>query len=794
MLLPYPPEEAPDQYYCEQCKPEGHKNLLAAIAGGEKPWEEGARKRLAAEAEKAAKKKKGKRGRKPGSRPSEAISEASPEVDTRQTPGKDVGISSAGQKRKHEDPSNGAATSQVSVPPYRAALAGLTPYQDSKKQRQSSIHAITSSIDAQNGARHAPQKRKSSVLQMPSRQNSRSEVSHGVVVPGVDELPSQRRSAAASLIKLFSSEAGVAQNQGNYSIPAGQTADSVGTQLGLSVEHAVYHILSHGSGDPNDAYKSQVRTISFNVKKNNALRDGLLDGSITAQMLAKMSAQDMASREQQLRDAKIKQEQEKQHVIVQEQGPRIRRTHKGEEYIDETQQIAAEPDVINAPVRRRESDDGHDMGEMKSPTVTRPAGQTSPEMKSLSINTQARPRPSTDPERKSSQAFNIQDVWSSVQGSPDGDRPAFSQIPYQSGGQPQKPNQTEADPDIDALLKDEDVESPPYSPKSYDGDDAIVWHGLVNMSPVAQFQGSARKAAGADVENLGLSWQQLVPPMLTIEGRIDPARADSYLCGLRYSSTSDVIVVSLCASDNSDDRHQFSVLFNYFKTRNRYGVGVHPSNPAIKDIYLIPLEAGSEKKPELLQLLDNDKVETPIQEDMLLVPFVIKTSELTANATPREHQPISASPIAAVGAVPGGAGILPAAPTPIQTAFPTPTHPPPSQAAPNQQLPHPQTQPPQHSPQPLQQVPHTLPHNQAPTDVAAQPPPKLTGHEAALYVLGPQATQFPAVQQLLHQAPTAGIPEMSVVGECLRENPAAGADLEVLTRMLMVRDMRGGGQ
>jgi hypothetical protein len=114
MLLPYPPEEAPDKYYCEQCKPEDHKELLAAIARGEKPWEEVARKREAAEAEKAAKKKKGgKKGRKSGSRPSEAVSEASPEVDTSQTLAKDTGTSSAGQKRKHEEPSNGAGTPQV---------------------------------------------------------------------------------------------------------------------------------------------------------------------------------------------------------------------------------------------------------------------------------------------------------------------------------------------------------------------------------------------------------------------------------------------------------------------------------------------------------------------------------------------------------------------------------------------------------------------------------------------------------------------------------------------------------
>jgi PHD-finger len=126
MLLPYPPDQAPDQYYCEQCKPKDHKELLAAIAKGEKPWEEVARKREAAISEKTSKKKKGgKKGRKSASRPSEVVSEASPEVESRQTPVKDVkevqdvpdvkdvASSSVGQKRKHEEPSNGAGTPQV---------------------------------------------------------------------------------------------------------------------------------------------------------------------------------------------------------------------------------------------------------------------------------------------------------------------------------------------------------------------------------------------------------------------------------------------------------------------------------------------------------------------------------------------------------------------------------------------------------------------------------------------------------------------------------------------------------
>jgi PHD-finger len=104
---------ATDKYFCEECKPEDHKELLAAIARGEKPWEEAARKREAAavEAELASKKKGGKKGRKSGPRASDALQRDSKDAEGTQTPGANKGTN--GHKRKLEEPSNGAGVHQV---------------------------------------------------------------------------------------------------------------------------------------------------------------------------------------------------------------------------------------------------------------------------------------------------------------------------------------------------------------------------------------------------------------------------------------------------------------------------------------------------------------------------------------------------------------------------------------------------------------------------------------------------------------------------------------------------------
>ena len=65
-------DELPEAYFCEECAPEQHVELLAAMKRGEKPWE--AKKKQREEEDKAKKKgKKGKKGKGGGtrSRPSE---------------------------------------------------------------------------------------------------------------------------------------------------------------------------------------------------------------------------------------------------------------------------------------------------------------------------------------------------------------------------------------------------------------------------------------------------------------------------------------------------------------------------------------------------------------------------------------------------------------------------------------------------------------------------------------------------------------------------------------------------
>ena len=389
----------------------------------------------------------------------------------------------------------------------------------------------------------------------------------------------------------------------------------------------------------------------------------------------------MASKELQEKTAEIKKDAEKQHIIQQEEGPRIRRTHKGEELVGDDAQMNIGSDSVfaPAPVRRRESQIDPNAPKAGSPQDRSPISpvpvelpdnvgeqvEPAPAGQPLTVDTNA--RPPLGIERQPSSAFNIQNVWSSVSG-PVGD--AQHQQPQERQSDQQKPIQT--DPEIDHLLKDEEPEDEePYSPIDYAADlTAPVWRGKMAMNNVAGFSGLGKFVAGFSLDSR-FSWSDIVPSNLLIEGRIDIDRASEYICGLRYSNTTDVTVVAITPADDEGARSEFDKLFEYFTERKRYGVVSTQGNSAVKDTYLVPLEAGAAKKPDFVELLEQCTLEDPTPERMLLLTMVIRSNPdaPSAQATPHVDGGVAASPGTPAQAV---------HPHARYPAHQTPTAPPPS--------------------------------------------------------------------------------------------------------------------
>ena len=705
MGLTFAKGSEPDKYYCEQCRPENHKPLLDKIAKGEKPWEEVAERRRQEAEDKKSKRKKGKKGSRKSQGKAEASTPARGATSATPGPGPSPGT---GASASAEPEKNGHAPDSRRSSTNKRKLEEST---EGENVRNPPSRTLNESSNRYHQGPQVKQQRLSPAVEKKARKETPTDASASVGTVEDLVIPA-RKSAATALIKLFVDSVAASQKKGSYSLPAGQTADGVARQLGLRIEDAMYHNFCGRTGEPTEAYKLQLRTILFNVKKNPSLRDRLLVGSLSPESLSKMKPEDMASEELQQKDAEIKREAERQHIIIQEQGPRIRRTHKGEELIEDETHAATESVFSTAPRR------------------------TAPE-------TEGSPGNQSPVTPKVQQPSKLQGAEGGRGHSPDGghDDQVFPEV-APNIREPVPHGKIQADAEIDQLLRDDEPDSPPYSPTDYQ-DDGLVWRGKVAMVPVAEFMSSAKHVGGADLSGR-IPWGQLAPSTLLIDGRIEIQLASNYLCGLRFSASTDVSVIAVSSPENASEREGFNKLFNYFAGRKRYGViGKHPLS-AVKDTYIVPIEAGTTTKPEFIELLENNSLDGPIDERMLLVVFVVKTGESNPpSVQPQSHQPslepgVSASPLTAA--------------TP-QSHFGHGSIASQGGATPN---------------------PAGYGHHSA-----------LTGLPAAMQVLGPQAVNEPAIQHLLKIAPEANLEQLNLVRGILMRQPDAAKNYQKLMDALL---------
>jgi hypothetical protein len=116
----------PDKYYCEQCRPENHKELLDAIARGEKPWEQ---RRKAHEAAQEKKSKKGGKKGKGGKRVSDPKSELS---YSKGTPDPIAEGPASAKKEKKETVSRAGSTKRKTRDDSHDTTKVSCPFEDEK--------------------------------------------------------------------------------------------------------------------------------------------------------------------------------------------------------------------------------------------------------------------------------------------------------------------------------------------------------------------------------------------------------------------------------------------------------------------------------------------------------------------------------------------------------------------------------------------------------------------------------------------------------------------------------------
>ncbi|KAK4156550.1 transcription factor S-II, central domain-containing protein [Chaetomidium leptoderma] len=578
----------------------------------------------------------------------------------------------------------------------------------------------------------------------------------GDIPAKISELPDARQGPAKALFKALVSSIGVAEKNGAVPSDGTPTADRA-ERFALQIERAV-----HDAHPTTSSYASQIRTLAFNLKSNPELTTRLLARTLTPPMLASMSTEELASKELQKETAEMLARAEKQAIKITEDVPRVRRTHKGDEMVGDDHFIASE-DVPSAPVRRPSAPKQEPTDAPEFP----PHGSHRSSASGLAVDSQQSPT-RTD--------FDLSKVFSSVksptlpQGQP---RASFAAAPANGPG---------VDPDVDRLL-DDGSQSPPYSPKE-ENDPDVVWRGNIIMNTIAEVQVAAKHMGGANLsETIGLAWDKLLPQSLTVCGRIDEQQAIVYLCGLRYSLPTDVVVVNLEPTTPAA-RSGMLKLIDYFISKKRYGVVGDKGVANVRDTYLVPVPPGSGNHPEfMLNLLDNFIPETRT-EPMMLCVIVYRNDPETIqriHGTAESNQPLRTHQAAAQGPGPSQS---PGTPTPTQVTFPpvdrlsmsAPAFSPTSPQGAFPQYPSPRMGAPVRQPQP---PPGPAPQagRQNVDEMQRQ------GEAIAREVLGHLITS-PTVSFLLPQAHIMSRREWDVIKKIYERDPRTRDDLPYLSNIL----------
>lgn len=708
-------DEIPDHYWCEQCRPHDHKELLDGIAKGEKPWEA---RRAAHEEEEQKKKKKGGRKGK-GKRNSETKDELEKE----------------------------RARSRSKQP--EAPAAQSAPSKGKRKSREESQDTDGKSSKLRrvsDGGSEPARVQYTAPKDLPS---------------AISELAATRAGPAKALKKSIQTTLAALHKDGSVQVPEDSSVDAMSEQYAIQIERAVFD--THPG---QKEYGQQIKSLNFNLKKNPELCQGLVEGSHSPNTLAVMTSDELASSEQQRQTAEMRAKAEKQSILyTQDTRPRVRRTHKGEEFIEDDSGIQGEapPPLPGGGGGRRQ--------------VKREPGSNDPAVPPSRSPSQAE----GEQHSPSNPNFDISKVFSSVKSPTVGiqRRPSAPTASHGPG----------VDADVDRMLEDEN-DSPPYSPSEEALDPDVVWRGSLAMSSIADFQANAKHVGGANFASIG-PWSKLIPKRMTVAGRIPQQSAIEYLCSLRYSNLTDIIVVNLTPTSPTA-APDFKRLVDYFISKQRYGVVGDKVAGNVRDTYLVPVPPGDDNHPEFMLNLVDNSIPKSRTEPLLLAVFVYRND-------PEQVKPAEAaiSPSLAQAGMgtptPAGSGqrtsisgpsFSPATP---QAAFGAPP-------AFNGRV---QSQTPVPIPQPPHARPNAPPSASPPAVVNHPAPPALPTHatEAEKYqaqqrgqaeakeVLGPFIS-VPTVQFLLPQAFQMTRREWEVIKGIYERDPKARDDLQYLGQLL----------
>ncbi|KAL7266014.1 Transcription factor bye1 [Rhizina undulata] len=400
-----------------------------------------------------------------------------------------------------------------------------------------------------------------------------------------------------------------------FELPEDVSIEEYAERLGIEIEHHIY-LRFYKPGALTKEYQSQTRSVGFNIKENEVLCEELVHQRLSPEKLASMNSEQLAKKELQEFRMQVRIQSEKHHTLIHETGPRIRRTHKGEELVGEAEVPSNDTILTSTNIPRREpveetlKSPSAVIDESTTPVTAHPEYTTPVHAEEDSSRPQTANRPppidTSTAEASRKRKFDLEKVWSHVESSDT--KKIARQFPSRTPTSAISHHDVmeKIDKDIDMLLRDgedqemEDAE-PPYSPKSFNDhyspppDDGGVWRGIIELEKICVLEATATLIGGPEYIQ-GVRWTDMVATHIAINGRIPMERASEYLEGHYYSSTCAVVCASIKPRTSANE-DAFRQIFEYFHTRKRYAVVGQNRHVRLKDLYIIPLEA-DERVPQ----------------------------------------------------------------------------------------------------------------------------------------------------------------------------------------------------
>ncbi|CAG8465307.1 4119_t:CDS:2 [Acaulospora colombiana] len=407
-------------------------------------------------------------------------------------------------------------------------------------------------------------------------------------------------------------------------------------RLAKRIEESIYdNFASKTERDGlGQSYKSKFRNLltSLGHPKNEDLLMQVVKGDIPPVRLVMMSAEDLANPEQKSLMVKVRRESMQQSVLKAEDinGPRIKKTHKGEFIIVE----------VGRDSPKHDAPDTNSTVTSTHPTFNTP--NVRPKINVEDLIPKRRTSATDGTNSANSENSSKDDLFYRSVDETSTSTNSFSQITPQNddswnntkgGGNDVVMNNAEVTGSPVAMSVGSSVNSPPLSPQAKSiisptmspsntpteeppSNPVIklppIWKGRLLYDGVARFSGHATLVA-AKKRDRERNWEEFLAASIRCNGHVSRVeQADTYLIDCWCSPSKDVAFIKFEANeDEANDKEQFDLIFNYLRYSPkdrvvRYG-RVANAYSTVREMYLIPLEP-EDKVPDVITFLDHDEI------------------------------------------------------------------------------------------------------------------------------------------------------------------------------------------